>query len=122
MGHNFSLGIPCAWGQLRAFIRLSHGLDTLLGGQDPLAWIFVPKPRSPAGPFFLLARSRSANEEILQDELALSRGERLFANPAMDQSMREVGVSLHAHDLVARPAGGADKLRRTVLSHLSTPQ
>jgi hypothetical protein len=31
------------------------------------------------------------------------RRKRVFADPAMDQSMREVGVSFHAHDLVARP-------------------
>jgi hypothetical protein len=31
----------------------------------------------------------------------------VFADPAMDQSMREVGVSFHTHDLIARPAAKA---------------
>ena len=61
---------------------------------------------------------RSADQEIFHDELAISRCERLLADPAMDQSMREVGASFHAHDLVARPAAGANKLSRMVLSHL----
>src|SRR5262249_49066965 len=51
---------------------------------------------------------RSADKEIFQDELAIYCRERLLADPAMDQSMREVGVSFHAHHLVVRPAARAD--------------
>jgi hypothetical protein len=39
--------------------------------------------------------------------LPIHRRNWVFADPAMDQSMREVGVSFHAHDLVARPAARA---------------
>src|SRR5262249_8313425 len=60
-------------------------------------------------------------KEIFRDELAIYRREGLLADPAMDQSMREVGVSFHAHHLVARPAAGADKLSRIVVSHCAPP-
>ena len=39
--------------------------------------------------------------------LPIHRRNWVFADPAMDQSMRGVGVSFHAHDLVARPAARA---------------
>src|SRR5215470_10814065 len=65
----------------------------------------------------LSLRFPPAQKEIFHDELAINRRQGLLADPAMDQSMREVGVSFHAHHLVARPAAGADKLSRIVLSH-----
>ena len=71
----------------------------------------------PCGAFFLMAVTRSADQEIFHDELAIHRRKRMFADPAMDQSVRQIGVSFHAHDLVARPAARADKLSRMVLSH-----
>src|SRR5262245_47415568 len=85
------------------------------------SWIWGPgiSPAPLWRPFSLLPRSRSANEEIFEDELADFRGQRLFADPAMDQSM--VGVSFHAHDLVDRPAAGANKLSRMVLGIDSSP-
>jgi len=39
--------------------------------------------------------------------LPIHRRNWVFADPAMDQSMREVGVSFHTHDLIARPAAKA---------------
>jgi len=82
-----------------------------------------PKAPLPCGAFlWLLLHPWSPDKEIFQHMLPIHRRERMLADPAMDQSMREVGVSFHAHDLVARPAVGANKLRRTVLSHLSTPR
>src|SRR5262245_62078233 len=36
-----------------------------------------------------------------QSIFAVRRRERLFADLAMDQSMREVSIGLHAHDLIA---------------------
>jgi len=77
----------------------------------------VPPKPGPCGAFFLALRFSPAHKEIFHDELAIYRRERLLADPAMDQSMREVGVIFHAHHLVARPAAGADKLSRIVLSH-----
>src|SRR5262245_18744943 len=53
--------------------------------------------------------------------LPIHRRKRVFADPAMDQSMREVGVSFRAHDLIARPAVGTHDLSRMVLSHGATP-
>jgi hypothetical protein len=53
--------------------------------------------------------------------LPIHRRKRVFADPAMDQSMREGGVSFHANDLVARPAVRADKLSRMTLSHSPRP-
>ena len=67
------------------------------------------------------AISCSTDKEIFQDELAICRRERSLANRAMYQSTRQVGVSFYAHDLVGRPAAGANKLSRMVLSHCPTP-
>jgi hypothetical protein len=58
-----------------------------------------------------------ADQEIFKDELAIHRRKGMFAYPAMEQSMREVGVSFNAHDLIARPAARAHKLSRIVVSH-----
>ena len=73
------------------------------------------------GAFFLSLRFPSVDKEIFHDERAIHRREWLLAGPATDQSMREVGVSFHAHHLVARPAAGADKLSRIVFSHCGPP-
>jgi len=82
-----------------------------------LAWIsFLLSPAPLRGPF-PRAVTRSADQEILQNELAIHRREGMFADPAIDQSIWEVGVSFHAHDLIARPAFGAHKLSRMAVSH-----
>ena len=47
----------------------------------------------------LSLRFPPTQKEIFRDELAIYRREGLLADPAMDQSMREVGVSFHAHRL-----------------------
>src|SRR5262245_25830298 len=74
----------------------------------------------PRGAFFLgPLLFCSLDEEVFQHILPILRHEGMSADPAMDQSMREVGVSFNAHDLVARPAVGAYELSRMVLSHLS---
>jgi hypothetical protein len=62
------------------------------------------------------------DKEIFQNELAIHRRQRVFADPAMDQSMREVGVCFHTDELIARPAARAHKLGRMILSHSPTPQ
>jgi hypothetical protein len=49
----------------------------------------------------------SPDKEVFRHMLPIHRRNWVFADPAMDQSMREVGVSFHAHDLVARPAARA---------------
>ena len=41
------------------------------------------------------------NEKIFQSIFAVRRRERLLADLAMDQSMREDSISFHAHDLIA---------------------
>ena len=41
------------------------------------------------------------NEKIFQSIFAIRRRERLLADLATDQSMREVSIGLHAHDLIA---------------------
>jgi hypothetical protein len=60
------------------------------------------------GPFlWLLLHFCSPDKEVFRHMLSIHRRNWVFADPAMDQSMREVGVSFHAHDLVARPAARA---------------
>ena len=60
-----------------------------------------------AGPFlWLLLHFCSPDKEVFQHMLPIHRRNWVFADPAMDQSMREVGVSFHAHDLVARSQSG----------------
>ena len=41
------------------------------------------------------------NEKIFQNIFAVRWRERLLADVAMDQSMREVSIGFHAHDLIA---------------------
>src|SRR5262249_37707954 len=104
------------------FIRLSHRPVTLLPSQEGkprLAWksssLLSP---APLRAFFLgLLLFCSPDEEVFQHKLPILRHEGMSADPAMDQSMSEVGVSFDAHDLVARPAVGAYELSRMVLSH-----
>ena len=103
-----------------AFIRLSHRPVTLQSSQEGaphLAWISSLLSPAPLRGLFPRAVTRSSDQEIFQDELAIHRRKGMFADPAMDQSMREVGVSFHAHDLVARPAARAHKFGRMAVSH-----
>ena len=86
-----------------------------------MAWVSSLLSPAPLRGLFPRAVTRASDQEIFQDELAIHRRKGMFADPAMDQSMREVGVSFHAHDLIARPAVGAQKFSRMVLGHLATP-
>jgi hypothetical protein len=65
----------------------------------------------------LSLRFRSVDQEVFQDKFPVCRCERLLADLAMDQSMREVGIAFHAHDLVVRPTAGADEIGRMALRH-----
>src|SRR5262245_18146720 len=106
------------------FITLSHRPVTLLSWpRAPLGLDLVhSKPRVHCGAFlWLLLHSCSPDKEIFQRMLPVHRRKRVFADSAMDQSMREVGVSFHAHDLITRPAVGAQKFSRMVLGHLTMP-
>jgi hypothetical protein len=55
------------------------------------------------------------NKEVFQDIFPMCRRERLLADLAMDQSLREIGSGFHAHDLVVRPTAGADEIGRMIL-------
>jgi len=75
-----------------------RGLDDFrVRVQEPLRGLF----------FMAVASLLLAGQGSISAMLPIHRRNWAFADPAMDQSMREVGVSFHAHDLVARPAARA---------------
>jgi hypothetical protein len=87
------------WGEATGFhqtvAQTSHAIVLAKRG-PPLAWIMSllsPAPLRGLFPRLSLAR---ADQEIFQDELAIHRRKGMFAYPAMEQSMREVGVSFNA--------------------------
>jgi len=85
-----------------AFIRLSRRPVTLQSSQEGaprLAWTSSLLSPAPLRGLFPRAVTRSSDQEVFQDELAIHRRKGMFADPAMDQSMREAGVSFDAHDL-----------------------
>ena len=82
-----------------------------------MAWIMSLLSPAPLRGLFPSLSFARADQEIFQEELAIHRRKGMFAYPAMDQSMREAGVSFDAHDLIARPAARAHKLGRIVVSH-----
>jgi hypothetical protein len=65
----------------------------------------------------VLPRLGPAYEEILQDIFALGSGERLLANFAMQRPIAGAWFRLHAHNLIACLAPGADEIGGIVFDH-----
>src|SRR5262249_61062722 len=62
-------------------------------------------------------RLRTPYEEVLQDIFAIGRGERLFANLAMQRQIARAHGRLGAHDLIACLAPRADKIGNIGFDH-----
>jgi hypothetical protein len=62
-------------------------------------------------------RLRPPYEEVLQDIFAIGRGERLFANLAMQLQIARARRRLGAHDLIARLAPRADEIGNIGFDH-----
>ena len=62
-------------------------------------------------------RLRPAYEEVFQDIFAIHRGERLFANLAMQGQIAGARFRFRAHDLVACLAARADEIGGIVFDH-----
>src|SRR5262249_44488756 len=62
-------------------------------------------------------RLRPADEEVLQDIFAVARGERLFANLAMQRQIARARCRLGPHHLIARLAPRADEIGNIRFDH-----
>jgi hypothetical protein len=56
-------------------------------------------------------RPSLSDQKILQNIISFCRGERLLADPAMDQVLRESRLRMDANELVARRASGTHEVR-----------